>query len=104
MRCSKLCAAAANFDLVQSKDSWSDGVSRQGVHDQWYQAHEFRVHRVPASCACLTLCKSCCQILLSALGVLSALEPYTLDRYVPGVQVAWATVAGPHQQPKHFQI
>ena len=35
------------FEWVQSKDNWSDGISRQGIHDKWYQAHGFRVHRVP---------------------------------------------------------
>lgn len=35
------------FEWARSKDNWSDGISRQGVHDRWYQAHEFRFHHVP---------------------------------------------------------
>ena len=43
------------FEWVQSADNWSDGISRPGIHDEWYQAHGFRVHRVPVPLLLLRL-------------------------------------------------
>ena len=31
------------FEWVHSPDNWSDGISRQGIHDEWYQQHGFAV-------------------------------------------------------------
>ena len=43
------------FEWVQSDDDWSDGISRKGIYDEWYQAHGFRVHRVPVPLLLLRL-------------------------------------------------
>ena len=40
--------SACYFEWVQSKDNWSDGISRQGEHDTWFQRHDFRLfHTYP---------------------------------------------------------
>ena len=40
--------SACYFEWVQSKDNWSDGISRQGEHDLWFQQHGFRLfHTYP---------------------------------------------------------
>ena len=31
------------FEWVHSPDNWSDGISRQGIYDEWYQQHGFAV-------------------------------------------------------------
>ena len=87
------------FEWVQSADNWSDGISRPGIHDEWYQAHGFRVHRVPVPP--FFFCeyhpyKSCLPVLLSALGMLECIGTNTWQRYAPGVHAAWAAVTGSH--------
>ena len=32
---------ACFFEWVASADNWSDGISRDGVHDSWYCEHGF---------------------------------------------------------------
>ena len=40
--------SACYFEWVQSKDNWSDGISRQGEHDPWFQRHGFSLfHAYP---------------------------------------------------------
>ena len=40
--------SACYFEWVQSKDNWSDGISRQGEQDPWFQRHGFRLfHTYP---------------------------------------------------------
>ena len=40
--------SACYFEWVQSKDNWSDGISRQGEHDPWFQRHGFSLfHTYP---------------------------------------------------------
>jgi len=33
------------FEWVQSKSNWSDGISRDGLDDEWYQSKGFRVSK-----------------------------------------------------------
>ena len=33
------------FEWVQSKSNWSDGISRDGPDDDWYQSNGFRVSK-----------------------------------------------------------
>ena len=43
------------FEWVQSKDNWSDGISRKGAQDLWFQRHGFALYHTYPSLMLLQL-------------------------------------------------